>query len=174
MHYKKDHHGKLLLDKNGHKIPVDFVSTGNNHHIAIYRDKDQNLQENPVSFYEAVERVNQGLSVVDKSFNQHLEWEFLFTMKQNEFFIFPSENFNPSEIDLTNHTNYNLISPNLFRVQKIASKNYFFRHHLDTAVEEPKELKGITYKPQLGLTGLNGIIKVRINHIGKIVKIGEY
>jgi len=174
LHYKMDHHGKFLLDENKNKIPSDFISTGNNHHISIYRDKDENLQENAVSFYEAVERVNQGLPVIDKSFNQHLGWQFLFTMKQNEFFVFPSENFNPTDMDLMNPANYNSISPNLFRVQKIASKNYFFRHHLETSVEEPKALKGITYKPQLGLNGITGIIKIRINHIGRIVKVGEY
>jgi CRISPR-associated endonuclease Csn1 len=47
-------------------------------------------------------------------------------MKQNEYFVFPNEQtgFNPQEIDLMNPENYHLISPNLFRVQKIASKNY--------------------------------------------------
>jgi CRISPR-associated endonuclease Csn1 len=174
LHYKKDHLGKLLLDSNGNKIPTDFVSTGNNHHVAIYRDADGILQESVVSFYEAVERVNQGLTIINKSLNQDLGWQFLFTMKQNEYFVFPNNDFDPESIELTNSTNYTVISPNLFRVQKIATKNYFFRHHLETSVDEIKELKGITYKPQLGLNGILNIVKVRINHIGQIVKIGEY
>ena len=70
--------------------------------------------------------------------------------------------------------NKKIISPNLFRVQKIASKNYFFRHHLETTVEEKKELSGIAYKPQLGLNAIQNIVKVRLNHLGDIVKIGEY
>ena len=73
-----------------------------------------------------------------------------------------------------NPDNYPLISPNLFRVQKLATKNYFFRHHLETNVETPKELSGVTYKPQLGLNGIKGIVKVRVNHIGQIVEVGEY
>ena len=36
-----------------------------------------------------------------------------------------------------------------------------------------KELIGITYKPQLGLKGIAGIIKVRVNHLGEIVHVGE-
>ncbi len=143
LHYKKDHHGAPVLDEHGNKLPVDFVSTGNNHHVAIYKDIEGNLQENVVSFYEAVERMNQGLPVIDKIYNQHLGWQFLFTMKQNEYFIFPAEGFDIKEIDLMNPINNNLISPNLFRVQKIATKNYFFRHHLETSVEEKKELKNI-------------------------------
>jgi CRISPR-associated endonuclease Csn1 len=172
LHLKKDHLGNLILDKNGNPIPVDFVSTGNNHHVAIYRDEKGNLQEEVVSFYDAVIRQNLGLSVINK--NHEKGWDFLFTMKQNEFFIFPSESFNPHEIDLLNPSNYSLISPNLFRVQKISTKNYFFRHHLETSVEEIKELKDIAYKPQLGLKAINGIVKVRLNHLGQIVQIGEY
>lgn len=192
LHYKKDHLGNTVLDEKGNKIPIDFVSTGNNHHVAVYKvpvlDKnnqsklDENgepkyeLQENVVSFFEAVERVNQGLPIIDKNYNQHLGWQFLFTMKQNEMFIFPNEEtgFNPKEIDLLDPKNRKEISPNLFRVQKLATKNYFFRHHLETTVETPKELAGVTYKPQLGLNGIVGIIKVRINHLGDIVSVGEY
>ncbi len=173
LHYKKNHLGELLLDEKGNKMPVDFVSTGNNHHVAIYLDQDGNLQESVVSFYEAVARINEGLSVIDKVYNQHLGWEFLFTMKQNEYFVFPSADFDPAEINLLDPDNRKLISPNLFRVQKIATKNYFFRHHLETDVQERALLKGITYKPQLGLSGIIGIIKVRINHIGQIIQVGE-
>jgi CRISPR-associated endonuclease Csn1 len=174
LHNKKDHNGKEILDNNGKPIPVDFVSSGNNHHVAIYKDENGDLQEKIVSFYEAVERVNQGLAVIDKNYNQEISWQFLFTMKQNEYFVFPSKDFDPSEVDLLNPQNNKLISQHLFRVQKIATKNYFFRHHLETTVENKIELANITYKPQLGLNGIKGIIKVRINHIGKIIKIGEY
>ena len=174
LHTTKDHNGHEILDKKGNAIPVDYISTGNNHHVAIYRDKGGKLQEKVVSFYDAVVSVNEGLPVIDKMFNNHLGWQFLFTMKQNEMFVFPNEDFNPSEIDLLDKENANLISKHLFRVQKIATKNYFFRHHLETTVEEIKELKSITYKPQLGLSGIEGIIKVRLNHLGDIVQTGEY
>lgn len=176
LHYKKDHKGIYILDKNGKKIPSDFVSTGNNHHVAIYRDDRGSLQERVISLYDALQLVNADEPVIDKLYNQGLGWQFLFTMKQNEYFVFPNEKtgFNPKEIDLLDPLNKKQISPNLFRVQKIASKNYFFRHHLETTVEEKKELKDIAYKPQLGLNAINDIIKVRLNHLGDIVKVGEY
>ncbi|WP_036604074.1 type II CRISPR RNA-guided endonuclease Cas9 [Olivibacter sitiensis] len=176
LHYKKDHLGKPILDDEGRKIPVDFVSTGNNHHVAIYRDDKGNLQERVVSLFDAVQLVNAGEPVIDRQFNQGLGWQFLFTMKQNEYFVFPNEKagFDPKEIDLLDPQNKRLISPNLFRVQKIASKNYFFRHHLETTVEEKKELKDIVYKPQLGLNAVKDIFKVRINHLGDIISVGEY
>ncbi len=174
LHYKKDHFGNDILDKNEKKQPVDFVSTGNNHHVAIYKDADGNLQENVVSFYEAVARVNANIPIIDKNFNSDLGWEFQFSMKQNEMFVFPSEDFNPNENDLMDDKNAAIISKHLFRVQKIATKNYMFRHHLETTVENQKELNGIAYKSQLGLKAISGIRKIRINHIGQIVQVGEY
>ncbi len=175
LHHKKDHFGNEILDQNNKPIPVDFVSTGNNHHVAIYKDRSGALQEEVVSFYEAVARVNAGSLVVQEIHPEHPDWEFQFTMKQNEYFVFPNEEsgFNPLEIDLLDENNNCLISQNLFRVQKIASKNYFFRHHLETTVENVKALSGIAYKSQLGLNGIVGIVKVRLNHLGKIVKVGE-
>jgi CRISPR-associated endonuclease Csn1 len=180
LHTKKDHLGNEILGKNEKPIPVDFISTGNNHHVAIYRDEKGNLQEEVVSFYDAVVRKNLGLSVINKSHEKG--WEFLFSMKQNEFFIFPSESFNPSEIDLLEQNNYYLISPNIYRVQKLSIvkygntniRDFVFRHHLETTVEDKKELVNITYKQIKSLAPLTDIIKVRLNHLGKIVQLGEY
>ncbi len=183
LHFKKDHFGNLMLDQEGKPIPVDFVSTGNNHHVAIYRDEKGNLQDEVISLHQAItERVNQGLPVVDKTFNHHLGWQFLFTMKQNEYFVFPSTDFDPSEIDLLDPANNKLISFNLFRVQKFsklvygnsAVREYVFRHHLETNVEENKVLKDVTFKNIKSLAYFEKVVKVRINHIGQIIKVGEY
>lgn len=169
--YKRDHLGNEILNKNGERIDNDFVSTGNNHHVAIYRDEDGNLQESIVSFYKAVERVKQGMPIIDKSYNEHLDWEFLYTMKQNEMFVLPTDDFDPNEVDLLNPDNYQQISKNLYRVQKIGSKDYTFRHHLETTVTNNLDF---TYRRIRTPNGLKGIAKVRINHIGKIVSVGEY
>lgn len=176
LHYKKDHLGNEILDDNGKKIPVDFVSTRNNHHVAIYRDEKGNLQERVVSLFDAVQLVNAGESAIDKSYNHGLGWQFLFTMKQNEYFIFPNEKagFNPKGLDLLDPKNKNVISPNLFRVQKLATKNYMFRHHLETTVEEMQQLKDVAYISIRSTNPLGNIVKVRLNHLGDIVKIGEY
>lgn len=200
LHYKKDHLGNFILDRKGDEIPVDFVSTGNNHHVAVYKgpvlDKnsqpklDKNgepkyeLQENVVSFFEAVERVNQGLPIIDKNYNQHLGWQFLFTMKQNEMFVFPNEKsgFNPNKIDLLDPKNKKEISPNLFRVQTLSVvkygnntiRDFKFRHHLESILIDNKELQGVTFQQIKSLAPLENIVKVRINHLGDIVGIGEY
>ena len=198
LHDKRDKDGNLVLDKNGKKQPVDFVNTGNNHHVAIYRkprlDKngqqivDDNgelqyeLDENIVSFYEATSRAIQGIPIIDKEFKEE-GWQFLFTMKQNEYFVFPKydENgnmvFNPLDYDeawYMNLANYAVISPNLFRVQKVSSKYYVFRHHLETVVADNNVLRGITWERIQNCDKLKYLVKVRLNHIGQIVSVGEY
>jgi CRISPR-associated endonuclease Csn1 len=212
LHTKKDKDRKDIFDSEGKRIPVDFVNTGNNHHVAVYRvpvvDKntgmqklDSNgetmfeLQENVVSFYEAVTRRNLGLPVIDKEYKVSEGWQFLFSMKQNEYFVFPKIEkrekvneetgeiteeevmvFNPKDIDLFNPDNYGVISSNLFRGQKfsISGYKYVFRHHLETNVDNQKILKDIAYKEYSNLDFANYIVKVRVNHIGEIVGVGEY
>lgn len=176
LHDKHDHHGKKMLDSEGRPMPTDFVSTSNNHHVAIFRDAEGNLQEHIVSFFEATMRASQHLPVIERDYNKELGWQFLFTMKQNEYFVFPNEKtgFNPNETDLLDPKNYAEISRNLFRVQTLSNKDYIFRHHLETTVDRIKELSEIKWKRITALNKLNGIVKVRVNHIGQIVAVGEY
>ncbi|MEN9599292.1 MAG: hypothetical protein RL596_1611 [Bacteroidota bacterium] len=184
LHYKKDHLGNLILDEFKKRIPTDYISTGNNHHVSIYEDSNGFLQEYVVSLYEAVARVNQGLPIVDKNYNQAIGWRFLFTLKQNEMFVFPNKTigFDPDEINLFDAKNRNIISPNLFRVQTISVvkygnstiRDFKFRHHLETTLEDRKELQGITYHQIKSLEPLRSLVKVRLNHLGQITWIGEY
>lgn len=177
---KLDLNGNPIADFKGRAIPCKYVSLGNNHHVAIYKDKKGNLQENVVSFYEAVERANQKLPIVDKEYNSELGWEFQFTMKQNEMFVFPNDDFDISEMDLLDEKNASEISKHLFRVQKISSKNYLFTHHTETQattseiMKNKKELSKKTYHYIQSTEPLRNVKKVRINHVGKIIQVGEY
>lgn len=172
LHNKKNHLGEVLMDNEGNEIPTDFISTGNNHHVAIYRDGKGDLQEEVVSFFEAVARKNAGIPIIDK--NHSKGWKFLFTMKQNEMFVLPSDDFNPSEIDLLDPENKELIGKHLFRVQKFSEKDYTFRHHLETNIDGKKELRGKTFERFRNPKSLEHLIKVRLNHLGNIVELGEY
>ncbi|WP_424039619.1 type II CRISPR RNA-guided endonuclease Cas9 [Prevotella nigrescens] len=184
LHTLKNQAGKPITGKDGKPVLGNYVQTSNNHHIAFYYDEDGNLQDNAVSFFEAAERKSQGISVIDKDYNRDKGWRFLFTMKQNEYFVFPNEatGFIPSEVDLTDEANYGIISPNLYRVQKMSriekgtsvSRDYWFRHHLETILNDDSRLKNSAFKRINSLKPLEGIIKVRINSIGKIVAVGEY
>lgn len=176
LHVKRDLFGNLLTDIEGKALPTDFVNTANNHHVAIFIDSEGTWHEHVVSFFEATASALLGLPIVDKHYKSEEGWKFLFSMKQNEYFVFPNEKtgFIPSEIDLMDPKNYALISPNLYRVQKFSSSFYVFRHHLETNVDESNELKETTWKRITSIKGLEGAIKVRISHIGVIIAIGEY
>ena len=73
-----------------------------------------------------------------------------------------------------NPMNNELISQNLYRVQKLTTKYYVYRHHQETSVEDIKELRDITWKRITFVNDLMNVIKVRVNHIGQIVSVGEY
>lgn len=165
-----------LLDEEGKRIPTDYIQTGNNHHIALYRDAKGKIQECSISFMEAMARVNAGLPIIDKSYNKEKGWEFLFTIKKNELFVFPNPetDFDPHKIDLMDAKNKALISPNLYRVQKISSTSvdYMFRHHLETNLKH--DIENLTSKRISSLNNLKDCVKVRLNHLGDIVAVGEY
>ncbi len=175
LHDRIDKDKNLILDDNGHPEPVDFVNTGNNHHVAVYMDSNGDLHENVISFLKAVTRKKLRLPIIEKNYKSEEGWVFLFSMKKNEYFIFPNKEtcFNPNEIDLLDTDNYYLISPNLFRVQKFTIRDYFFRHHLETNVSNDSELRGVSWI-RCGLNDIKGIVKVRMNHIGQIISVGEY
>lgn len=175
VRFKRNVKGEVMKDEYGNLIPNDYVNTGNNHHVAIFKDAEGKLHEQVVSFYEATTRAIMGLPIVNREYKRSEGWRFLFSMKQNEFFVFPNEKarFSPKEIDLTDECNYSIISQNLYRVQKFSEGDYFFRHHLETNVESVNELRDVTWKRIRTIQDLEGIVKVRVNHLGRIVKVGE-
>ena len=177
IHDKRDKNGNLILDKDGNTIPNDFVNLRNNHHVALYIDAEGKVQEQVVSMFEALSRVNAGLPIVDKTYNEQQGWKFLFSMKINEMFVFPDAEtgFSPKDIDLLDPANAAIISPHLFRVQKLSQKYYVFRHHLETTVtKDDMELRGITWDRITNIQKMADAVKVRVNHLGQIVAVGEY
>lgn len=183
LHVKYDKHGNIITDEAGEEVPNDFVSTGNNHHVAIYVDAEGNYHEYVVSYFEAMARMRNNLPVVDYDYNAHLGWRFLFTMKSNEFFVLPDSVLNTdvlgcigniSDLDLLNPVNATIINAHLFRVQKLSTRDYWFRHQYETTVEDKKELRDIAFVHIQTVDKLKGFVKVRVDHLGRIVHVGEY
>lgn len=177
LHCKKDHFGRTVQNENGN-IANDFVQLGNNHHVAVYRDENGELQDVVVSAFEATQRGIQNKPIVDKGYNKDKGWTFLFSMKQNEFFVFANEKtgFDPTKIDLMDEKNNALISPNLFRVQKFSktpNRVYCFRHHLESTLVDDEKTRNVTWMRINTLNALRTAVKVRVNHIGKIVATGD-
>ncbi|MGG7437712.1 type II CRISPR RNA-guided endonuclease Cas9 [Chryseobacterium arthrosphaerae] len=182
---KKDKHGK----------DIGFVLTGNNHHIAIYEDKDNKLVQHSCTFWHAVERKKYNIPAVirDSSevwgqlLDKELPESFLnklpadklnlkFSMQQNEMFILGLSQEEFDEAIANNDKS--LLSKHLYLVWSIAEGDYWFRHHLETRntdlkkTEGAKESKRYYRLSSKGFIDLNPI-KVRLNHLGEITKIGE-
>lgn len=181
----------------GQPIPTGFVKTGGNHHALIYLDSNGKFNNKVVSFWEAV---GIGLVNVDQTgkpypiINRKDDYDlgnFLFSIQINDLFVFDlihSENpENPNEVDFYDCRNRCKISESLFRVQKMSEdKNgrfmVSFRHHLETQViRKNKEGKAINENPLKGVawevisknSDLARITKLRLNHLGEVVKVGE-
>ena len=170
---------------------IAFVKPGNNHHVAIYEDENGNWQEHIATFWHAVERKKYGVptiitnpavvwdNVTDKmpeAFQEQLPksatWRFRFSMQQNEMFILGME----EEIyqDAMTNNDYALLSKYLYRVQKLTKGDYFFRHHLETAVDDiSATAREMGKLKRLSLRGLleNNPHKIHISVIGKITEI---
>ena len=52
------------LRYNAEGQAIGFVKTGNNHHVAIYRDRQGNYHEIIVTFWQAVNRKRYGIPVI--------------------------------------------------------------------------------------------------------------
>jgi CRISPR-associated endonuclease Csn1 len=177
-------------DSNGKDI--GFVKPGNNHHIAIYTDAEGKKVEHICTFWHAVERKKYGLPVIISNTNevwdiiqQNLEGtypesflKFLpdpnltlhLSMQQNEMFVLGMTNEEFENAKLTN--DYRAISDKLYRVQKLGSNDYTFRHHLETQlIDDVNSQLSKRYLRVRSLTSLYSLlpINLKINCIGSIV-----
>lgn len=136
--------------------PIGYAKKGNNHHIAIYQDKDGQYQEMVVSFWDAVERKRYGVPVVitnphevwDILLNKDLpqeflaklpndNWQFVLSMQENEMFVLGLEDDEFNEA--IERQDYAALNKHLYRVQKISHREYTFRYHTETKVDDKYE-----------------------------------
>lgn len=187
---------KPMSQKSGEDVPVDFVSTRNNHHMGIYKTAEGKLVEIVVTLWDALERKKIGIPVVitdpQKTWddvwargldNQAVlsqlpqpDWTFVTSLQQNELFIF---RMTAEELQKSIAANdLKAISPNLYRVQKLTQGDYFFRHHLETTVDDKKwggEKESKILGKLLRITSLNNLLalnpqKIILKPTGKISK----
>lgn len=185
-----------IAKNNLAQLKHGLFQLGNNHHIAIYKDKDGSLYENVVTFWEAFERKKMGLPIIvkspsdlwthiiDTSIDDDLilenlpkdGLEYVTSMQQNEMFIF---GFSIEDLKIhIDKNNYQLLNQKLYRVQKIATKNYYFRLHTETKVDDKYNgKKDEMLSKRLGnviivqsLTNMTGI-KVNVDRLGIITLI---
>lgn len=145
------------LRHNEQGEPIAFVKPGNNHHVAIYEDERGKWQEHIVTLWHAVERKRYGIPYIVKdladtwdrvtddmpeTFKEQLPpsatWQFKFSMQQNEMFILGMDE--ESYQEAMRQKDYARLSKHLYRVQKLTKGDYFFRHHLETTVDDDSNI----------------------------------
>ena len=180
---KKDSEGK----------EIGYVKPGNNHHIAIYTDENGKKQEHICTFWHAVERKKYNLPVIisntnevwdrilvqpdntyPDSFLQQLppaNLEMVLSLQQNEMLILGMNN---EEVENSfENKDYNIISEKLYRVQSLSEADYWFRHHLETKINNDENSR--LCKRFFRVRSLNALfnlnpIKVKIDYLGNIIK----
>jgi len=183
---KKDLFGKEVLDNKGLKIPSSYVNTGGNHHALIYRNEKGEYKDKVISFFDAVEIGLLNIEQTGKPYpiiNRNNDVElgaFQFSMQINDLFVFDLKHSeNPqeeNEINFIENKNRALISEKLFRVQKLSKKSngvfdIEFRHHLEATIN--RKIKEITWVNFQSNKHLDRLTKVRVNHLGQMIKVGE-
>jgi CRISPR-associated endonuclease Csn1 len=183
----------VKFNENGDSI--GYVVPGNNHHIAIYKDAEGKVHQHVCTFWHAVERKKNKLPVIIKKtndvwsvvLNQKLPQSFIdklppdnaqlyYSLQQNETFIL---GLSEEEFKIAlEKDNKPLLSKHLYLVWSVADNDFWFRHHLETKNTELKKIVGAKESKRLhrvSLSGLNQLnpIKIRLNHLGLITKIGE-
>ena len=167
-----------------------FIAPGNNHHVAFYTDSKGQLREYVSSFCQVIERVRFGLPPIIYDPRATMEqalsiaelpeavlrvlppsyWRLEVTLRRNELFLL---GMSDEEIAAALEAKrYSLLSRHLYRVQKLTTRDYYFRHHLESSVKDDKNAAGEVpkfYRVQSMKTysDLNPR-KVKIDRLGRI------
>ncbi|MBW6482238.1 MAG: type II CRISPR RNA-guided endonuclease Cas9 [Vicingaceae bacterium] len=174
----------FLPNKNGNPVPIlkirmkeniggaeqlkndvnQWVNPRNNHHVLIYKDENDNLKEDVVTFWTVVERKRKGFPVYQLPTGGK---EIVTTLHINDMFLL---GLNEEDINWEK-PNYELLKEHLYRVQKLTSGDYFFRKHKSSTItdDDYKQIRGFGE----GKTGwvTHNPIKVKITPTGKIEKL---
>ena len=179
------------IKRNEQGKPIGFVKPGNNHHIAIYRDKEGHVKEHVVTFWHAVERKKYEIpvviynprdvwdSIMDKqlpeSFLEQLpdvNWTFEECLQQNEMFVLGMDD--ESYEKAVRDKDYAMIGKYLYRVQSVSESDYWFRLHIETQNDKTASAK--LAKKYYRVKSIKGFYelhphKVYISIIGKIKEL---
>lgn len=178
----------IRFDERGRAIT--FVKSGNNHHLALYRTPQGKLEESIVTFWDAVDRARYGIPLVITHPREVMEqvlqrgdipesvlrllppsdWVFVDSLQPDEMVII---GLSDEELQQALEVQgYRKLSEHLYRVQKVSSRDYWFRYHLETSVADDKNTSGRIPKfhrvRSLSDYEKRNIRKVRVDLLGRI------
>ena len=142
-----------------------WVNPRNNHHAIVYEDEGGTLGQEVISFWEVVERVNQG----DRMF-QPPEGTKWMTLQINDMFLLDL----PRDLrdGIEEPRNRNVLSAHLYRVQKIFGSRkkfeYTFRKHTAVRSDEGVGRNGVRIHSLKTGWKKYQPIKVKVDILGNI------
>lgn len=139
-----------------------YVNPKNNHHVLIYRDKNNKLQEDAVTLWDVVKRGQRGEKVYELN-NPDKKVEVI--LRKNDLYILglTDEEFEQYRNNRRHMSHY------LYRVQQLSSHDYVFRKHTEATRNNkyfPCYLRVSSFKEWENLNP----IKVNITIEGEITK----
>jgi CRISPR-associated endonuclease Csn1 len=188
---KNNHHIALYKDDTGEivELPATFWHAVERKALFIHhftREERDRLQENtiiknPSLVWDKIFSLPD--NTFPESFLQKLpqpKWELVTSIQRNEMFIIGLKQEELQDAIKTN--DYKLINQFLFRANAIATKNYQFRLHTETKVDDKyngaknemlsKTMGKLVIIQSIDAWKQRNPIKVRVNNLGKIVKVG--
>lgn len=186
----------LAIKKDGNGKEIGFVLSGNNHHIAVYEDQGKKLIQHICTFWHAVERkkykfpyiIKETSAVWNELLGKEYPESFLsklpadnlnlkLSLQQNEMFVLGLSD--EAFADALRNNDNALLAKHLYLVWSISNNDYWFRHHLETKntelknIETAKEAKRYFRFKSIGAMIKENPIKIRLNHLGEIIRIIE-
>ena len=179
----------FLPNKNGDPVPVkkvriretlssavklkndidQYVNLRKNHHVLIYKNEEKVMKEEVVSFWEAIKRKNSGVQLYQLP---NEDCEMVTALHINDMFLLGVHDSDVPPEDQPK----DYLMKHLYRVQKLSSHFYEFRHAYDNRLDSTeypiyirinnfgsKKTGWSTYNP----------IKVEMSPIGDIVVAEE-
>jgi CRISPR-associated endonuclease Csn1 len=153
----------LSINKIGH-YGGQFVNPGGNHHVLIYKDLEGKMQEDVVQFWTVVERQLQGEEICKLPEDGK---SIVAVLEANDNYLLGLSN---DEFE-SNRNNNDFLSKHLYRVQKISSSFYTFRHHLASTLNNKKE--EVYIQSFMAWDSYNPI-NVKISMLGEIEQLQSF
>lgn len=143
---------------DGEETPNQHVNPSNNHHVVVYEAADGTLAENVVTLWEATARRNAGDPVIQLPTGG---LRVVTTLEINDMFLLGLQR----DFELEG-ADARLVSQHLYRVQKLSSRYYTFRHHLASTIQHAdQEVRIQSFKK---FETMNPV-KVRVNAAGVVL-----
>ncbi len=184
--YKDGQYRLFLPNKNGDPVPIkkvrirekfghvhrlkesinQYVDPQKNHHVILYRDLTGFMQENIITFWEAAERKRKGEMIYQLPEDGK---EIITILEINDMFLIGL----PSVLQMNEAwktVQPQDVSPYLYRVQKLSSMDYTFRHHLASTINNSEQkLRIVSFKAWQELSP----VKVKISRDNRILEYSD-